>query len=105
MGQPAARATDLHPKGPILEGSTDVLIGGLPAARKGDKVKHGSGIEVIVEGEATVLINGHPAARQGDEVACRDVIIGGCSTVLIGKSQGQCLEEAAQSGDAFVIAL
>ncbi|MDF3803784.1 PAAR domain-containing protein, partial [Enterobacter hormaechei] len=38
MGQPAARATidvSAH-SGPIQSGSPDVIIGGFPAARKGD---------------------------------------------------------------------
>lgn len=105
MGQPAARATDSHPEGEILEGSTDVLIGGLPAARQGDKVSHGKGTEAIAEGEATVLINGRPAARQGDTVQCGGVIVGGCASVLIGRGHGQCLAEAARSGASFVSAM
>jgi uncharacterized Zn-binding protein involved in type VI secretion len=88
MGQPAARITDgvahKHASGGIIEGSPDVLIGGLPAARLGDRVKHGRGEEVITEGAYTVLINGRPAARMGDGVSCGGVIIGGCGTVLIG---------------------
>ncbi|MEM5589608.1 PAAR domain-containing protein [Enterobacter hormaechei] len=51
MGQPAARATidvSAH-SGPIQSGSPDVIIGGFPAARKGDTLScstHGSGIIV-----------------------------------------------------------
>lgn len=63
----AARVTDLvactgmpfspipHPGVPIAQGSTTVMIGGLPAARKGDMVGCGSQIS---EGSATVLIGG-----------------------------------------------
>lgn len=105
MGQPAARVTDPHPKGPILEGSPDVFIGVHPAARQGDRVQHGKSEEPISEGEPTVLINGQPAARLGDQIACGEVITEGCNSVLIGKSQGRCLEEAAESGAAFVTAL
>jgi len=73
MGQPAARATidtSAH-TGPIQSGSPDVIIGGFPAARKGDTLscsKHGSG--AIVGGSSTVLVNGVPLARLGDQTKC-----------------------------------
>lgn len=105
MGQPAARVTDVHLKGPILEGSSDVLIGSLPAARKGDLAQHGKKPEPIVEGEPTVLINGRAAARLGDKLACGEVIASGCGSVLIGQNAGRCLAEAAQSGATFVYAM
>ncbi|MXO33960.1 hypothetical protein GFU95_02880 [Apibacter sp. B3889] len=58
-------------KGMIISGSSNVLIGGMPAARKGDGFKcssHSKG--KIVEGDSTVLINGKPAARKGDKTSC-----------------------------------
>ncbi|MCF8581202.1 PAAR domain-containing protein [Enterobacter ludwigii] len=73
MGQPAARATidtGAH-SGPIQSGSPDVIIGGFPAARKGDTLScstHGGGI--IVGGSGTVFVNGMPLARQGDKTQC-----------------------------------
>lgn len=73
MGQPAARATidtSAH-TGPIQSGSPDVIIGGFPAARKGDTLscsKHGSG--AIVGGSSTVFVNGVPLARLGDQTKC-----------------------------------
>lgn len=73
MGQPAARATidtSAH-TGPIQSGSPDVIIGGFPAARKGDTLScssHGSG--VIVGGSGTVFVNGMPLARKGDKTQC-----------------------------------
>ncbi|MCX2483045.1 PAAR domain-containing protein [Pedobacter sp. MR2016-24] len=73
MGKPAARAnidTGAH-SGPIVKGSPDVKIGGMPAARKGDPVTcslHGDAS--IVEGSASVFINGQPAARMGDKTCC-----------------------------------
>ncbi|MBW9413075.1 flagellar biosynthesis protein FlgH [Enterobacter hormaechei] len=73
MGQPAARATidvSAH-SGPIQSGSPDVIIGGFPAARKGDTLScstHGSGI--IVGCSGTVFVNGMPLARQGDKTKC-----------------------------------
>lgn len=135
MGQPAARATDKvvaidthivlvpappgppvptplpHPFAGTITGgvSTNVLIGGLPAATLGSTVTNapphlptppGTSFVVpptnqgtIVKGSATVLINRKPAARVGDTVmTCNDPaplpvgsIVGpGAPTVLIG---------------------
>ncbi len=73
MGKPAARVlidTAGH-SGPIMTGSFNVLIGGMPAARQGDGFTCTShGIGSIIEGEKTVLINGKPAARMGDKTSC-----------------------------------
>lgn len=114
MGQPAARVGDMHtcPKvepgptphvgGPIISGEATVLIGGAPAARKGDKATCVGPVDQISEGEATVLIGGQPAARLGDKTSHGGIIVAGCPTVLIGKDQGQCLRSAAQSGAVFV---
>lgn len=38
----------------------------------------------------------------GDMVACGEVITSGCGTVFIGKSHGQCLVQAAESGQSLV---
>lgn len=73
MGKPAARALvdkSAH-TGPIQSGSPNVVIGGFPAARKGDPIgcsEHGSGI--IVGGSGSVLVNGLPLARLGDNTQC-----------------------------------
>jgi uncharacterized Zn-binding protein involved in type VI secretion len=120
--KPAARMTDMHtcPEttgpvphvgGPILTGSLNVLIGGLPAARVTDKVTCVGPPDMIVMGSPTVLINGLPAARMGDQTAHGGIIVGGLGTVLIGtaagsapplSSQGAPLAEAAQdSGTPF----
>ncbi|HGG63303.1 MAG TPA: hypothetical protein ENK34_01910, partial [Rhodobacteraceae bacterium] len=99
MGKPAARVTDMHvcPKktgkiphvgGPIVTGSPDVLIGGLPAARAGDTVACVGPPDKIASGSSGVLINGKPAARLGDSTAHGGKIVGGCSTVLIGDGGG-----------------
>ena len=61
-----------HPvKGPITAGSPTVLLGGQPAARKGDPGIHsaccGANSYEIVEGDPNVLIDGRPAARVGDK--------------------------------------
>lgn len=106
MGQPAARAGDAHTcpvketanpheGGPILEGSPDFIIGGMRAARVGDKVHCNGSVDTIIEGEPSVLINNKPAARTGDQTAHGGVIVGGCGTMLIGTSrQGRCAEQA-----------
>ena len=96
MGMPAATVTHMHlcPKvnpgpvphvgGPIVVGSTNVLIGGLPAARKGDKLICVGPPDTINAGSSSVKINGKPAARFGDGTAHGGKIIVGNPTVLIG---------------------
>ena len=49
--------------GIVIEGSGNTSIGGVPAARKGDRTDGGG---AIVEGSRDVCINGKPAARAGD---------------------------------------
>lgn len=77
-----------HVGGPILTGSPNVFIGGLPAARVTDKVTCVGPPDMIVMGSPTVLINGLPAARMGDQTAHGGVIVGGLGTVLIGTAAG-----------------
>jgi uncharacterized Zn-binding protein involved in type VI secretion len=95
---PAARVGDLTSHGTPLApgpGSTNVLIGGMPAWRATADfhtcplvtvlVPHVGG--VVAMGSATVLINGLPAARQGDmivESGPPNTIVMGCPMVLIG---------------------
>lgn len=86
-----AHGTPLGP-GP---GSTNVLIGGMPAWRVGGDihacplasgpVPHGAG--TVAMGSTSVLINNMPAARQGDtivEATAPNTITVGCPTVVIG---------------------
>ena len=96
MGQPAARATDMHTcpmctgpvphvGGPILPpGAVTTLISGMPAARVGDMAVCVGPPDVIALGAFTVLIGGMPAARMGDMTAHGGVIVLGAPTVLIG---------------------
>jgi len=95
---PAARVGDATSHGTPLSpgpGSTDVLIGGMPAWRAtadfhacplvSGVVPHVGG--VVAMGSATVLINNLPAARQGDiivESGPPNSIVMGCPTVVIG---------------------
>jgi uncharacterized Zn-binding protein involved in type VI secretion len=76
MAQPQSRLTDLtiHVP-PIITGSTDTIVGGLPAARLGDltapcPVCCTPPPGKIVKGSSTVFINSVPAARITDSVAC-----------------------------------
>ena len=92
----AARITDMHVcpmvtgtvphvGGPILPpGSSNVLIGGLPAARVGDMATCSGPPDTIIVGSGTVLINSMPAARMGDSTAHGGTITLGEPTVLIG---------------------
>jgi uncharacterized Zn-binding protein involved in type VI secretion len=96
MGQPAARATDMHVcpmltvlvphvGGPILPPCCPtVLIGMLPAARVTDMAVCVGPPDVIVLGSFTVLIGSLPAARMGDLTAHGGTIVLGWPTVLIG---------------------
>lgn len=58
-------------KGPIMSGSPNVFIDGLPAARAGDIGDAGGGCGparfVIKTGDPSVLIDGKPAAKVGDQ--------------------------------------
>jgi uncharacterized Zn-binding protein involved in type VI secretion len=96
MGQPAARAGDMHVcpmvtvlvphvGGPIVPpGCPTVLIGGQPAGRVGDLAFCVGPPDAIVKGSLTVLIGGQPAARMGDLTAHGGTIQMGLPTVLIG---------------------
>lgn len=95
MGQPAARATDMHTcpmttgvvphvGGPIVMGMPTVLIGSMPAARATAPVTCVGPPDTIAKGSATVLIGSLPAARMGDSTAHGGVIVVGLPTVLIG---------------------
>lgn len=96
MGQPAARASDMHVcpmvtglvphvGGPILPPcAPTVLIVGLPAARVTDMATCVGPPDVIALGSFTVLIGSMPAARMGDLTAHGGTIVIGAPTVLIG---------------------
>jgi uncharacterized Zn-binding protein involved in type VI secretion len=73
MGKPAARIIidQAAHTGPIMMGSFNVIIGGKPAARKGDPITCSThGQASIIEGSTSVLLNGIPAARMGDKTSC-----------------------------------
>src|ERR1700693_4346981 len=98
MGQPAARASDMHAcpmvtgivphvGGPILPpGCPTVLIGSMPAARAGDMATCVGPPDVIAMGSPTVLIGNMMAARMGDPTAHGGSIVLGLPMVMIGDS-------------------
>ncbi len=111
---PAARLTDMHvcpaSNGPVphvggpVNGpcSTNVIIGGMPAARVSDHAVCVGPPDTIVKGSPTVFINGLQAARIGDRTAHGGVIVMGFPTVIIGETgQGSVLRIAAQTGAPF----
>jgi uncharacterized Zn-binding protein involved in type VI secretion len=65
----AADAQNPPPRGGslIIQGSPDVLVGGVSAARQGDIMKKGV---PITRGSPNVFINGKPAALMGNGIAC-----------------------------------
>lgn len=81
---PAAEGPKPHVGGPIVKGSTTVLIGNQPAARQGDQAVCVGPPDSIAKGSATVLIDNMPAARQGDNCSHGGAITAGCPTVIIG---------------------
>ena len=98
---PAARISDMHvcPKiepgpvphvgGPILPvGAPTVLIGFMPAARKGDMAVCVGPPDIIVMGSPTALIEHNPAARLGASTEHGGLIVMGCPTVMIGATGG-----------------
>lgn len=103
MGQPAARASDMHVcpmvtpgvppiphvGGPILPPcSINVLTGKLPQARVSDMCVCVGPPDVIAMGSTGVFVNKMMAARMGDQCAHGGTIILGEPTVLIGANGG-----------------
>lgn len=99
MGQPAARAGDMHVcpmvtpgvppiphvGGPVLPpGVPTVLIGAMPAATATSMCVCVGPPDLIAMGSVTVLIGSKPAARMGDPTAHGGTVVMGCPTVLIG---------------------
>lgn len=99
------------PATPIIAGSSDVIINGIPAARKGDAVQlhacpcsntpHGVHGRTISAGSGNVIINGKLAARVGDAIDCGGTIAAGSGDVIIGDAPYQspvkaCAEQSAK---------
>lgn len=82
---PMVTGTVPHVGGPALPpGAPTVLIGGMPALRRGDMCVCSGPPDTVVAGSSSVLIGGMPAARMGDSTAHGGSIVVGAFTVLIG---------------------
>lgn len=81
---------DLCPPRSLSSGSSNVLINGKPAGRKGDPYPvhgckyHSPHAGNISSGSNSVFINGKPAARVGDSVSCGGSVATGSDDVSIG---------------------
>ncbi len=68
--------------GMVAQGSPDVQVNGLAAARAGDAETCDHG--VIAQGSNSVLVNGRPFARVGDKISCGGAILSGSPNVFVG---------------------
>jgi uncharacterized Zn-binding protein involved in type VI secretion len=74
-----------HVGGPILGPcSSNVKIGGLPAAKVGDVAFCIGPPDRLIKGSQTVKINGQPAVRMGDKTAHGGTVLMGHPLVWIG---------------------
>jgi uncharacterized Zn-binding protein involved in type VI secretion len=89
---PSASAQSPANTGPgvVTQGSGNVSIGGVSAARKGDAA---SGEGSVAQGSSNVFINGRPAATVGDRTECGGVVLGSGGGVFING------KPAARTGD------
>ncbi len=77
------------PPRPLVSGSGDVFINGIPAGRRNDpygihcspKKCHGGSASA---GSSTVFVNGRPLVRIGDAVSCGSVSAMGSPNVFAG---------------------
>ncbi len=77
---PTAPATPSAVPGVVTEGAASVSVGGVPAARTGDRTSGGAS---VVQGSRDVFIGGRPAATVGDATGCGGLVIGGSSNVFV----------------------
>ena len=75
--------------GPLITGSSDVLVNGRAMVRKGDLVaSHGrkphSGAVKMIQGARTVFCNGRPACRAGDLASCAHRATGSSNVIIEG---------------------
>ncbi|MFZ1986828.1 MAG: PAAR domain-containing protein, partial [Desulfatitalea sp.] len=95
--------------GPATQGSSDVIVNGKPAVRKGDGGVHtaccGSNIWTANGGSDTVFINGKQAFRLGDATdhcGGAGMLVEASGNVFVGNSQARAFIEAAKSHAPFV---
>lgn len=81
---------DACPPRPLITGSKNVFINGLPAGRVSDKyathscIEHSPHQDFISEGSSSVFINGLSAGRVGDAVLIGGNVLEGSNNVFIG---------------------
>ena len=66
--------------GVVTGGSSNVMVGGKPAARQGDATSDGG---ALVEASPNVFINGKPAVVMGGRTSCGSSTVSGSSNVFI----------------------
>ena len=76
----SASAETLKQPSMVIQGSSDVLVGGKPTVRAGDGTASG---DVVVEGSSDVFINGKPAVTAGDKTSCGGIVVGGSASVFV----------------------
>jgi len=91
---PASRISDIasghggYPPSKVIQGSSDVFVGGLPQHRKGDAImkhkKKSSHLRKSACGSSSVFVNSKQAVRIGDCVSCGGLLVTGCGSVVIG---------------------
>ncbi|MFL1485744.1 PAAR domain-containing protein [Marinobacter sp. LN3S78] len=81
---PKKRGSTSHKGGPVIEGSGNVFVGGMPVAKVGDKLACDGPPDTIAEGSPSVFINGKPAARVGSMTAHGGQLVAGNPTVMVG---------------------
>jgi uncharacterized Zn-binding protein involved in type VI secretion len=64
-----------------MSGSSDVLVNGRSACRKGDILTLG---ETITQGSSSVFVNGYSVAKAGDVASCGFQMISSKSNVFAG---------------------
>ena len=95
LGACLVAAVESHAQQPaapgiITDGSGDVSVGGMPAARSGDATDQR---DALSQGSPDVFINGRPAITLGDRTGCGGTVVGGASNVFING------KPVARSGD------
>lgn len=99
-----------HVGGPVLKGSANVFIEGMPAAREGDPSLCTGPADKIAKGSATVYFNGKAAARMTDTTAHGGVIVKGAAKTYVGDGPGKegdpsdCMEKASAEGSPTISA-
>ncbi len=82
---PKMVSTTPHQGGPVTQGSPNVIINGLNAAREGDPLHCLGSKDSVKIGSKGVFMNSKPAARLNSQTAHGGVVTAGSSDVMIGK--------------------